>query len=328
MITARGLAQGIISSDRRALARGITLLESTLPEHRRQADELLGLLLQAPRHALRLGISGAPGVGKSTFIESFGLKLIAQGQKLAILAIDPSSPISGGSILGDRTRMEKLSAHDQVFIRPSPAGTTLGGVARHTREAIIACEAYGCDTVIIETVGVGQSEYVAASMVDCFVMLHMPNSGDDLQGIKRGILELADIVCVTKADGSSLPAARLAKVQLEQALMLARNKHDEPPSVILTSAISGSGMVEAVEAVSKFKEREKLTGRFDNRRRQQDKNWLMSEVLAQFSEMLSSQPPLQKLLQSYQQQVTTGQKTGVAAAREFLASICGRDIAS
>ena len=315
------LHEQIFSGNRRALAKAITLLESCKADDQRQAESLLKILMLNPRDAIRIGISGPPGVGKSTFIEAFGQVFISENQSLAILAIDPSSPISGGSILADRTRMETLSRHKNVFIRPSPAGRTLGGVARHTREAIIACEKAGFDVVIVETVGVGQSEFVAASMVDVFVMLHQPNSGDELQGIKRGILELADLVAITKADGSSRSAAELARHQLEQALMTARNRDSWLPPVILTSALDGSGIAEVKTELIKFVIEQKRSGALAKRRMEQRKKWLYEELNAQLYEALAGDAEFSKSLRQVEQDVVSGKLTGSAAARGIIEQI-------
>ena len=275
------LKSGVLSGDTKALAKAITLFESTRPDHGEMANELLNQLLPHSGRSLRLAISGSPGVGKSTFIEAFGEQLLNAGHKLAVLAVDPSSPISGGSILGDRIRMETLSRHPDVFIRPSPAGTMLGGTAKRTREAIIACEAAGFDRICVETVGVGQSETLAASMTDLFVLLYLPNSGDDVQGIKRGILELADFVVITKADGALTTAANLAKSQIEQALMLTRGTSHYPPQVFTVSSTTGEGITELGEALLATAKDRQGSGFFANKRRQQSLAWLRSEFIDQ-----------------------------------------------
>jgi LAO/AO transport system kinase len=239
--------------DRRALARAITLVESTRAEDRARAEELLASLLPRTGGAMRIGISGAPGVGKSTFIEAFGLHLTGLGKKVAVFAIDPSSRRGGGSILGDKTRMEKLSRDPNAYIRPSPAGTTLGGVARRTRECLLLAEAAGFDVVIVETVGVGQSETAVADMTDLFVLLASPGGGDDLQGIKRGVMELADLVLVTKADGDLMPAARRAVADYHAALHLMRPKHPGlAPQVMSVSSIEGNGIAQSWEEMSRI----------------------------------------------------------------------------
>ena len=228
----QGVLQGEPAVQRRAMAKSITLLESTLPADRLQADELLTGLLPHSGKSFRLGISGVPGVGKSTFIEALGLFLIAQGHRVAVLAIDPSSTVSGGSILGDKTRMEHLSVHDKAFIRPSPSSGTLGGVAEKTREAMLVCEAAGYDVILVETVGVGQSEYQVAGMVDFFMVLMLPNAGDELQGIKKGIIELADALVINKADGESLNHAGLTQRHYIAAMSLPERAGDEVPEAL------------------------------------------------------------------------------------------------
>ena len=242
------LVTGVRSGDRRALAKSITLLESTRPDHRMRADELLNALLPHTGHGMRLGISGVPGVGKSTFIETLGLALIAKGHRVAVLAIDPSSSLSGGSILGDKTRMEQLSVNEAAYIRPSPASGTLGGVAEKTREAMLVCEAAGFDIVIVETVGVGQSETAVASMTDMFVLLQLPNAGDDLQAIKKGVMEIADLVVINKADIDPDAATR-AQAQITSSLRLF-SYHGNPadgadrwaPQVMRLSALKAQGI--------------------------------------------------------------------------------------
>ena len=280
---------GVTKGDRRTLARAITLVESRAPADQAVADEMLMGLIPHAGRSFRLGVSGVPGVGKSSFIEAFGSLLLAQGRKLAILAIDPSSPISGGSIMGDRTRMEKLSSDDRVFIRPSPTSGTLGGVARRTREAIITCEAAGFDFIIVETVGVGQSETAAQALVDAFLLLYLPNAGDELQGIKKGILELADFVAVTKADGATLPAAEVARGQLERAFMVAKGAHGEvAPAVHLISSVDRRGLAELHAALEKFAAAAKVSGDFTARRQSQAETWLEGELVAQFRDRLSA----------------------------------------
>ena len=275
------LKSGVLYGDTRALAKTITLFESARSDHREMANELLSQLLPYSGRSLRLGISGSPGVGKSTFIEAFGEQLLSAGHRLAVLAVDPSSPVSGGSILGDRIRMENLSRKPEVFIRPSPAGKMLGGTARRTREAIIACEAAGFDRICVETVGVGQSETLAASMTDLFILLYLPNSGDDVQGIKRGILELADFVVITKADGTLTTAANLAKNQIEQALMLTRGNSDYPPQVFTVSSLTGAGIAELGDALLATAKDRQASGLFASKRRQQSLSWFRSEFIDQ-----------------------------------------------
>src|SRR5829696_3615620 len=244
------LAQEVIAGDRRALARAITLAESTRPDHRAEAEALLAEVLPRSGAAVRVGISGAPGAGKSTLIEALGTHLVAEGQRVAVLAVDPSSTRSGGSILGDKTRMEQLTRSPDAFVRPSPTGGTLGGVARRTREAMLLCEAAGFDVVLVETVGVGQSEVKVAAMVDLFLVIVAPGGGDELQGIKRGIMELADLIVVNKADGDLAPAAGRAASDLRHAVHLLRPKRASWEVDVLTaSALTGAGIAELWEAI-------------------------------------------------------------------------------
>lgn len=308
-------------STRRGLAKIITLLESSRFNDRVEAEQLIDKLLMEQHDSIKIAISGPPGVGKSSFIEAFGQNLLRDGRRIAILAIDPTSPCSGGSILGDRTRMENLSRHPDVFIRPSPSGKTLGGVARHTREVIIACENAGYDTIIIETVGVGQSEYIASSMVDVFLMLHQPNSGDDIQGIKRGILELADIIAVTKADGDLHYAAELAKNQLSFAVSMRGSLGGEVPEIILTSATTGLGIDTVKESLYCFVDREKKSGKFQKRRMEQGRMWLHEELRLQLFESLNGVPELQNELKKQEEAVLSKKTSGTTAARLLIKTI-------
>ena len=271
------LAQG----NRRALARAITLVESTRPDHRVQARELLAALPR--REALRIGLSGTPGVGKSTFIEAFGLMLTGQGLSVAVLAVDPSSARSGGSILGDKTRMEHLSRDPRAFIRPSPSQTQLGGVARRTREAVRLCEAAGFDVVLVETVGVGQSETVVAEMTDLFVLLLAPAGGDELQGVKRGIMEIADLILVNKADGDLLATARRTVADYTGALRLLRKRAQDPegfPKALPVSAATGTGLDEAWEAMQTLMAFRRDHSHFAARRAAQARSWFEAELRA------------------------------------------------
>ncbi|HWA91945.1 MAG TPA: methylmalonyl Co-A mutase-associated GTPase MeaB [Rhizomicrobium sp.] len=297
-------------SDRRALARAITLVESTRTEDRAESEGLLARILPATGGAMRLGISGAPGVGKSTFIEAFGLHLTGQGKKVAVFAVDPSSRRGGGSILGDKTRMEKLSRDPNAYIRPSPAGTTLGGVARRTRECVLLAEAAGFDVVLVETVGVGQSETAVADMTDLFVLLSSPGGGDDLQGIKRGVMELADLVIVTKADGDLLPAARRAVADYHAALHLMRPKHDGlSPKVVAVSALEGSGIGEAWREIAGAHAKLKL----GPLRAEQARRWFWSEVQMLIGDAVAGQAA------SLEDAVVRGTALPYAAARALLA---------
>jgi LAO/AO transport system kinase len=273
------LAAGIVAGERPALARAITLVESTRNDDRDGAEALLTALLPRTGNAMRIGISGAPGVGKSTFIEAFGLHLTALGKKVAVFAVDPSSRRGGGSILGDKTRMEKLSRDPRAYIRPSPAGTTLGGVARRTRECLLLAEAASFDVVLIETVGVGQSETAVADMTDLFVLLASPGGGDDLQGIKRGVMELADLVLITKSDGDLLPASRRAIADYHAALHLMRPKHKGlQPAVLGVSALEGQGIAQAWELICTIHEKLAEDGRLKVLRAAQRERWFQNEL--------------------------------------------------
>lgn len=273
------LSDDLIAGDRRALGKAITLVESSRPDHRAEAVVLLQAVLPRTGDAIRLGVSGAPGVGKSTFIDAFGNHVLDQGLRLAVLAVDPSSSRSGGSILGDKTRMEELARRPEVFIRPSPAGQTLGGVARRTREAMLLCEAAGYDAVLVETVGVGQSETAVADMVDLFCLLVAPGGGDDLQGIKRGVMELAELVVVTKADGDLLPAANRAAADLRHALHLMRPLHAAwTPTVLSTSSVQGTGLADVWDAVLAHRRALEESGELGRLRSEQLRRWLWTEL--------------------------------------------------
>lgn len=315
------LSREVLAGGRRALAKAITLLESRRADQRAAAESLLALLMPRAGNSLRIGISGPPGVGKSTFIEALGRHLTTRGHHIAVLAVDPSSPISGGSILGDRVRMEELSKDPHVFIRPSPAGGTLGGVARHTRETILACEAGGHDVVLVETVGVGQSETVVASMVDAFVMLYLPNSGDEIQGMKRGILELADLVAVTKADGSLVKDAALAKSQLEMALHLSRSGSDWTPPVHTISSTESRGIVELWQAIEDFAAKQKASGSFGSRRASQAVAWFEGELTELLQERLRASPTHAATLAKAEAEVRSGKLAASSAAALVLDSL-------
>ena len=325
----QGVLQGQPAAQRRAMAKSITLLESTLPAHRVQADELLTGLLPHSGKSFRLGISGVPGVGKSTFIESLGLFLIAQGHRVAVLAIDPSSTVSGGSILGDKTRMEHLSVHEKAYIRPSPSSGTLGGVAEKTREAMLVCEAAGYDVVIVETVGVGQSETAVANMTDMFVLMQLPNAGDDLQAIKKGVMELADLVVINKADIDNAAATR-AEAQITSALRLLglhgnpdHAHHNEEiwhPQVVQISALLNQGVDSFWHRVQKFKRLQQANHQFDHRRQQQAQAWMWERIDAGLKHNFRAQASVQKLLPALSQQVISGQVPASTAARQLLAA--------
>lgn len=310
------LAAAVKTGHRKALAQAITLVESSKPEHRDRAAALLAALSPAKASALRLGISGAPGVGKSTFIEAFGLRLIEAGHRVAVLAIDPSSKRGGGAILGDKTRMPELARQDAAFIRPSPAGATLGGVARRTREAILLAEAAGFDRIIVETVGVGQSETAVADLVDLFLLLIAPAGGDELQGLKRGIVELADLLLINKADGDLEPAARRAVADYAQALGLLR--HDQPPAVLAVSALERRGLEAVDAAVAQRLAAMTATGEIGGRRAAQAKAALWAEIGDALLERLKADPAVQRLLQRLEAAVEAGTTTPEAAACEIL----------
>jgi LAO/AO transport system kinase len=318
------LADGIRKGERTALARGITLVESSRPDHQQAAQELLTMLLPDTGRAVRLGLSGAPGVGKSTFTEAFGTFLTSRGHRVAVLAIDPSSSRSGGSILGDKTRMEMLARDPNAFIRPSPAGQTLGGVARRTREAMLLVEAAGYDVVLIETVGVGQSETAVADMVDMFLLILSPGGGDELQGIKRGIMELADLVIVNKADGDLIPAAKRAAMEYKTALHLMRPKSPYwTPDVQLASALKGEGLAEIWGAVERHRAALSDTGELDRVRAQQAKAWLWTEVREGLFSALKANREAGRLIPALEAEVESGLATPTAAARRLLGLVLG-----
>lgn len=305
---------------RRGLAKAITLLESTLPAHRPQAQALLAQALPYAGGAVRLGLSGVPGVGKSSFIERLGLHLIEQGHRVAVLAIDPSSSISGGSILGDKTRMEQLALRSEAFIRPSPSRGQLGGVASHTREVIRLVEAAGYDVVIVETVGVGQSEVAVAGMTDCFCLLQLPNSGDELQAIKRGVMELADLVVVHKADLDRAAALR-AQAQVVSSLRLHAQGHSSAwtPEVLLASSLTGDGVADVWAAV----QRHQSTIDRPARRRQQDVAWLHERIQAGLQHAFHQHPAVAAQLPVLQAQVAAGTLAASSAAHALLTEFLG-----
>jgi LAO/AO transport system kinase len=317
------LAADILAGDRRALAKGITLVESTRADHREQADALLAALLPHTGKSVRLGITGVPGVGKSTFIERFGLSLIGKGHKVAVLAVDPSSKVSGGSILGDKTRMELLSRDDGAFIRPSPAGRTLGGVGRRTRESIFLVEAAGFDVVIVETVGVGQSETTVSEMVDMFVLLLLPGGGDELQGIKKGVVELADLVVVNKADGEMKKVATRSAADYQHALHLLRPATPNWQVQVRTcSALTGEGVDEIWDTVGEFKEAIGEKG-LKARRAEQARAWMWNELGETLLSRLREHTGVRARLGELETAVMSGRATAVAAASELLAIFTG-----
>lgn len=319
------LAAGVLAGDRRSLARAITLVESSRADHREAAESLLEAVLPHTGDAVRLGISGAPGVGKSTFIEALGTHVTRLGEQLAVLAVDPSSKRSGGSILGDKTRMEQLAREPLAFIRPSPSGGTLGGVARRTREAMLLCEAAGFGVVLVETVGVGQSELAVADMVDLFVLLVSPGGGDELQGIKRGIMELADLVVVTKADGDLETAARHACADHKRALQLLRRPHPElEPTAMLVSSTQHHGVDEVWNRIATDHDRLRASGGLDRLRATQRTAWLWSEVTDTLTDRLRSSPAVAELVPDIESQVQAGRLTPSVGARRLLDAFAAR----
>jgi LAO/AO transport system kinase len=322
------LAERVLKGDRRALARAITLIESRRPDHQEQAESLLARLLPHTGQAIRLGITGTPGAGKSTFIEAIGRHLVAQGHKVAVLAVDPSSRRSGGSILGDKTRMQALAQAPQVFIRPSPAGGTLGGVARRTREAALACEAAGYGVVVIETVGVGQSETAVADMVDCFTLLLAPGGGDELQGIKRGIIELADLVLVNKADGDLLAAAKRARADYQAALHLLRPATPAwTPEVLTCSALHEEGLEAVWQTICRQRGALEQAGELAARRARQARRWLRTEIEAGLLDALRADPASRRLLAELESEVEATRLLPSAAARRLLRRFLAGDAA-
>lgn len=317
--TADALVAGITSGDRRSLARAITLAESTRPDHRLIADEVLQRLLPSTGSGFRVGISGPPGVGKSTFIEALGTHVIDQGHRVAVLAVDPSSRRSGGSILGDKTRMSELSHRAEAFIRPSPGGTQLGGVARRTREALLLCEAAGFDVVIVETIGVGQSEVAVADMVDLFALLVAPGGGDELQGIKRGIMELADLVIVNKADGDLAPAAGRTRADYANAVHLLRPKWESWATEVLSvSALTHAGIDEVWQAIERFTDVLRGSGELDAARSQQALAWLWSEIGDTLLDRFREDGAVSESIASIEAQVASGALSPTRAARSLL----------
>ena len=314
----------ILEGDRRALARAITLVESTRADHREQAEALLAALMPHCGHSVRVGISGAPGVGKSSFIEAFGLHLVNEGHRVAVLAVDPSSRVSGGSILGDKTRMEDLSRNESAFIRPSPAGRSLGGVARRTRECVLVCEAAGFDVVIVETVGVGQSETAVAEMTDLFLLLLAPAAGDELQGIKKGIVELADMILVNKADGDLVEAANHAAADYRSAVHMIRPASPNWRVPVLTcSAMTGDGITKAWRKIEDFRAAMTDSGEFPDKRSGQAKAWMWSEIEENLVATLREHPDIKARMAGLEADVAAGTVAPGAAAREMLSIFRG-----
>jgi LAO/AO transport system kinase len=321
------IAARVAAGDRRALARAITLVESARSDHREQALALADALRGVGRQALRIGLSGTPGVGKSSFIESFGLKLTGEGLRVAVLAVDPSSARSGGSILGDKTRMDFLARDPRAFIRPSPSQTQLGGVARRTREAVALCEAAGFDVVLIETVGVGQSETVVAELCDLFVLLLAPAGGDELQGVKRGIMEMADLILVNKADGDLKSAAMRTCADYSGALRLLRRRPQDPegfPKAMTVSALQGDGLDRAWTEMQSLVEWRRANGHWAARRAGQARHWFVEEVRQGLLAALDARPDVQAAMTERGKAVAAGDLTPDAAAQQVLALIAAR----
>ena len=313
------LVDGILAKNITALSRAITLVESTNSSHLAKANEVINACLPYANKSVRIGITGVPGVGKSTFIEAFGKHLTGLGKKVAVLAVDPSSTISHGSILGDKTRMEELVKDKNAFIRPSASGETLGGVARKTRETITLCEAAGFDTIIIETVGVGQSETAVHSMVDFFLLLKISGAGDELQGIKRGIMEMADAIVINKADGDNIKRANLAKLEFNRALHLfPAKKSGWIPTTTACSAITHEGISDVWETIQKFLELTKGNNYFFEKRKEQNQYWMLETINEQLKTNFYNNPDIQKLLDSTKKAVQNDEISPFAAAQKLL----------
>jgi len=317
--SAMALIDGILKGNRTALSRAITLVESTNAEHAAKANDVINGCLPHANKSVRIGITGVPGVGKSTFIEAFGTYLTELGKKVAVLAVDPSSSLSHGSILGDKTRMEELVKDENAFIRPSASGDTLGGVARKTRESIILCEAAGFDTIIIETVGVGQSETAVHSMVDFFLLLKISGAGDELQGIKRGIMEMADAIVINKADGDNIKKANQAKLEFNRALHLFPSKKSNwQPKVTTCSAITKEGITEIWNTISEYYEMTHTSGFFFEKRKEQNQFWMMETINEQLKRNFYTQPEIISQLEQSKKAVQNDEISPFAAASELL----------
>lgn len=317
------LAAGVRAGERTVLARALTLVESQRADHRAEAQQLLATLLPATGGARRIGVTGVPGVGKSTFLEAFGMQLCEAGQRVAVLAVDPSSSVSGGSILGDKARMHQLAQHPSAFIRPSPSGATLGGVARRTRECLLLCEAAGYDTILVETVGVGQSETLVADIVDFFLVLALPGAGDELQGIKKGILELADLIAVNKADGDNVSRANLAVRDMTAALRYLRPRFAEwMPRVLPISAQNGSGLEDLQTALDDYFALAN-SGRLAELRREQQARWLWEEIGDELQAAFRAHPSVQQQLAAVEAEVRDGTLPAGEGARRLLEAFGG-----
>lgn len=314
------LSQQLMAGNITALSQGITLIESTQTKHQEMAADLIARCLPYANQSVRIGITGVPGVGKSTFIEAFGSYLTSLGKKVAVLAVDPSSSLSKGSILGDKTRMEELVKNPMAYIRPSAAGTTLGGVARKTRETILLCEASGFDTILIETVGVGQSETAVHSLVDFFLLLKIAGAGDELQGIKRGIMEMADAIVINKADGDNLKKAQLTRAEFARALHLFPAKSSGwEPRVVCCSALTKDGIPEVYELISSYLLEAQHTGYFEANRAEQNQYWMMETIHEQLNLHFFSHPERMALVESYKKAVMQNEISPFEAAQKVLA---------
>jgi LAO/AO transport system kinase len=310
---------GVLAQNRRMVAKTITLIESSLAAHEEKAKKIVDALLPHAGKAVRIGITGVPGVGKSTYIESFGLQLVKQNHRVAVLAVDPSSSKSGGSIMGDKTRMERLSMEPGAFIRPSPSGGTLGGVARRTRETIVVCEAAGFDVIIVETVGVGQSETTVASMVDFFLVLMLAGAGDELQGIKKGVLELADAIAINKADGNNIENAQNAKIEYKKALnLLTPSSKNWSPPVLTCSAVTMAGIEDIWQTILDYKQKLENSGELMEKRRKQALDWLWALVEEGLRERFYRNPDVEKSLPEIVESVEKGMTVPTLAAQQLL----------
>lgn len=317
--SAEELVKGILAKDRTALSRAITLVESTSPQHLKKAHDIIEQCLPYANNSIRIGITGVPGVGKSTFIETLGTSLTSQGKRVAVLAVDPSSTVSRGSILGDKTRMEDLVKDKNAFIRPSASGTSLGGVARKSRETIILCEAAGYDTILVETVGVGQSETAVHSMVDFFLLLKLAGAGDELQGIKRGIMEMADAIVINKADGDNIRNAKTAKVEFNRALHLYPPKDSGwQPKVLLASALKNEGIQEVYNLIEEYLKLVKKNYYFDHERRQQNKFWLLQTIEDRLKSDFYNNPTVKSELKVQLERIEKGVTSPFQAAELLL----------